>query len=271
MAEARGLRVLLDYFHLEVTDLYLLLPALASVDEGRRRYEVRQFERLLPFVLELGAPGVTLSPGIETPELKNARIPRLELYTRPIDLDAEDAEEETDLEPGIFDTGPDEEPEPPPPSPFDYAVDSFQRILTLIEDTDLRMSFEPHIDSVAPTPEKALQMLEAVPGLSLTLDWAQFAAQGVITREIEPLLQHTAHVQVRQANRGRLQTPYHEGAVDLRQVVYLLNEYGYRGAISVEYMTRSDMHETPVLDVIRETALVRDALREARDEFLNVP
>ncbi len=271
VAEARGLRVLLDYFHLEVTDLYLLLPALASVDEGRRLYEVRQFERLLPFVLELGAPGVTLSPGIETPEIKNARIPRLELYTRPIDIEDDEAEEEPDLEPGVFDTGPEEEPEPPPPSPFDYAVDSFQRIITLIEDTDLRMSFEPHIDSVAPTPEKALQMLEAVPGLSLTLDWAQFAAQGIITREIEPLLQHTAHVQVRQASRGHLQTPYHEGVIDLRQVVFLLNEYGYRGAISIEYMTRSDMHEAAVLDVVRETALVRDILRDARDEFMDAP
>ena len=266
LAEARGIRVLLDYFHLELTDLYLMLPALSSLDEGRRLYEVRQFERLLVFATELGVPGITLSPGIETPEIKNARIPRLELYTNPIVPDDEDEDDEApELEPGVFDV--EEDPEPQPPSPFDYAVDSFQRIVELIEDTDLRLSFEPHIDSVAATPEKALAMLEAVPGLSLTLDWAQFVAQGIISREIEPLLQHTAHVQIRQAGRGRLQTPYHEGAVDIRQVVSMLLRNDYRGAISIEYMTRADTAEPAILDVVRETSLVRDAIRRTRQEL----
>ena len=271
LGEARGIRVLLDYFHLELTDLYLMLPALSSVDEGRRLYEVRQFERLLPFATELGVPGITLSPGIETPEIKNARIPRLELYTNPVSDDEEEEEaDEPALEPGVFDAEDEEDAEPPPPSPFDYAVDSFQRIVELIEDTDLRLSFEPHVDSVAATPEKALAMLDAVPGLSLTLDWAQFIAQGIISREIEPLLQHTAHVQIRQAGRGRLQTPYHEGAVDIRQVVSMLLRNGYRGAISIEYMTRADTAELAILDVVRETSLVRDAIRRTRQEFRSI-
>jgi len=154
------------------------------------------------------------------------------------------------------------------PGAFEHAVDSFQRIVELAEDTDLRISIEPHLDSVAATPEKALALLEAVPGLSLTLDWAQFTAQGIAVREIEPLLQHTAHVQVRQAARGRLQTPYHEGTLDLRQALSLLVTNDYRGAISVEFMNRAGWHGLAALDIVRETGLIRDEIRAIRRELL---
>lgn len=268
--EARAILELFDYFHLELTDLYILLPALSSADEGRRLYEVKLLERLLPFAAELGVPGITLSPGIETPEITEAKLPHgRAIELRPSEKPDPDAEMVTYTAPNLEEDQP-EAPEapPPPPTPFDYAVDSFQRIIELIEDTDLRLSFEPHLDSVAPTPEKALRLLEEVPGLSLTLDWAQFTAQGIITREIEPLLQHTAHVQLRQATRGRLQTPYHEGIVDLGQIVELLVRNDYRGAISVEYMNRSGWHGLAALDIVRETGLTRDEIRNARDRFL---
>jgi sugar phosphate isomerase/epimerase len=264
--EAREIRELLERFHLEITDLYLLLPALSSVDEGRRLFEVKLFERLIPFAMELGTPGITLSPGIETPEITEARLPKPEaVELRPAEHPDPEAEWVTYHPPETEE--PTESDEPPPPTPFDYAVSSFQQIIELIEDTDLRVSFEPHLDSVAATPEKALAMLEAVPGLSLTLDWAQFTAQGIISREIEPLLQHAAHAQVRQAARGRLQTPYHEGSIDLGQVIGLLLDNDYRGAISVEYMNRAGQHGTAPLDIVQETGLTRNEVRRHREAY----
>ncbi|MFC1960891.1 sugar phosphate isomerase/epimerase family protein [Chloroflexota bacterium] len=259
---------MLDYFHLQIADLYLLLPALSSVDEGRRLYEVRLFERLLPFAMELGVPGITLSPGIETPEITEARMPRSEaVELRPAEKPEADTEMVT-YQPPVLD--PEQiETAPPSPTPFDHSVDSFRRIVEATEDFDLRVSFEPHLDSVAATPEKALIMLEKVPGLSLTLDWAQFAAQGIISREIEPLLPHTAHVQVRQATRGRLQTPYHEGSIDLQQVVTMLLDNDYRGTIAVEYMNRSGWHGMAALNIIQETGLTRDAIRNARTRIMS--
>ncbi len=255
--EARHIRALLDRFHLELTDVYLLLPALSSIDEGRRLYEVKLFERLVPFASELGTPGITISPGIAPPPPEpepSARHPAEQGQTKAAEPGAakgEPAAETAELPPA-------------PPTPFDHAVQSLQRIVEIIEDTDLRLSFEPHLDSVAPTPAKALALLEAVPGLSLTLDWAQFTAQGIISREIEPLLPHTAHVQMRQAARGRLQTPFHEGMIDYRHVLDLLIAHDYRGVISIEYMNRSGWHGLAALDVVRETGLTRDALRAYR-------
>ncbi|MBN2471963.1 MAG: sugar phosphate isomerase/epimerase [Anaerolineae bacterium] len=273
--EARGILDLLETFHLTPTDLYIMLPALSSADEGRRLYEVRLFERLLPFAAELGVPGITLSPGIETPEITEARLPQgRAVELRPPGKPDPDADMVTYRAPD--DAGdPDEQvpfhstnPVPHQPTPFDYAIESFQRIVEIIEDTDLRISFEPHLDSVTPTPEKTLALLEAVPGLSLTLDWAQFTAQGIISSEIEPLLQHTAHVQLRQAARGRLQTAYHEGIIDLGLVVELLVANDYRGAISIEYMNRSGWHGLTALDIVREIGLTRDEIRNARKRVL---
>ncbi|NPV68841.1 MAG: sugar phosphate isomerase/epimerase [Anaerolineae bacterium] len=263
--EVTRISILLDDFHLQITDLYLLLPALASADEGRRLYEVKLFERLLPFILDLGVPGVTLSPGIETPEITEARMPRPEaIHLHPPERTEENAELVTYTRPHPSGGA----GEPANPGAFENAIDSFQRIVELTEDTDLRISIEPHLDSVAATPDRALALVEAVPGLSLTLDWAQFTAQGIAAREIEPLLQHAAHVQLRQAARGRLQTPYHEGTLDFRQVLSLLIANDYRGAISIEYMNRAGWHGLAALDIVRETGLVRDEIRLIRHELL---
>lgn len=151
------------------------------------------------------------------------------------------------------------------------SVVALLRVLQTAEATDLRVSFEPHMDSVAQTPEAALLLLEAVPGLSLTLDYAHFACQGIDQAALAPLLEHVAHVQVRQAARGRLQTAHGEGTIDLAQLVQALHAVGYRGALSVEYMTTFGWHAMQKVNITRETVLTRDALRAARASLEIVP
>ena len=92
-------------------------------------------------------------------------------------------------------------------------------MLLAAEDTDLRISFEPHMDSVAQKPEQARLLLEAVPGLSVTLDYAHFVCQGIVRREIEPLVEHVAHVHIRQAKRNVLQTRHEDGAMNIQQLL----------------------------------------------------
>lgn len=145
------------------------------------------------------------------------------------------------------------------------------RMLGAAEPTDLRVSFEPHMDSVAQTPEHALLLLEAVPGLSLTLDYAHFACQGIEQAALGPLLEHVAHVQVRQARRGALQTAHDEGTIDLARLVEDLHARGYRGALTVEYMTTFGWHAMQEVSINRETVLTRDALRAARASLEILP
>ncbi len=144
------------------------------------------------------------------------------------------------------------------------SVPALLRMVADVEDTELRLSFEPHMGSVASRPEQALLLLEAVPGLSVTLDYAHFAAQGIVRREILPLLEHVAHVHVRQARRGQLQTAHDMGTIDLIQLVEDLYRANYRGALTVEYMTTFGWYGMQEISITRETVRTRDVLRIAR-------
>ena len=55
------------------------------------------------------------------------------------------------------------------------------------------MGVEPHLGSVAASPAAALRLVEAVPGLTFTLDYGHFARAGIPDREVEPLLAHASH------------------------------------------------------------------------------
>jgi sugar phosphate isomerase/epimerase len=144
------------------------------------------------------------------------------------------------------------------------AVPALMRMLQAAEDTDLRIAFEPHMDSVAQTPDQALLLLQAAPGLSITLDYSHFICQGIVRREIEPLLEHVAHVQIRQAKRNCLQTAYDDGTLNIPQLLEDLHAAGYRGALTVEYMTTFGWHGMKKISISRETVRTRDALRAAR-------
>lgn len=147
------------------------------------------------------------------------------------------------------------------------AIPGLLRMVQATEDTDLRISFEPHMDSVAQKPDQALLLLEAVPGLSLTLDYAHFAFQGIEWSAIDLLLEHVAHVQIRQAKQGVLQTSFDEGVLNLPQMLHDLHACGYRGPIAIEYMTTFGWHGMKQISIGKETTRTRDALRAARAQL----
>lgn len=226
-AEAVAILRLLERFNLTLTDLYLMLPYTNSPDPAQREAELTLFERLIPFAVALGTPGITISPGI------------------------------------VQKDGPDHS--------LARAVPALLRMLQAAEDSDLRVSFEPHMDSVAQKPEQALLLLESVPGLSVTLDYSHFVFQGVVRREVEPLLEHVAHVQIRQAKRGCLQTAFDDGTLNLQQLLDDLHGHDYRGALTVEYMTTFGWHGMKQVSISKETVRTRDALRSVRARLQSSP
>ncbi len=213
----------LRVYNLKLADVFLLLPRISDPDEAVRRYEIDQFKALLPVMRGIGAPGVTLSPGVSQP-----------------------------------DTDPDETRQ--------HIIDALTEMSDAAGD-DLSISIEPHVDTVIQTPDEALALVEAVPGLSLTLDWAHFFYRGVRIREMTPLLPQTRHVHIRQASRDKLQTPAEgkDAAIDLPAVLRALQNAQYHGVICVEYLpTPQAAHGMLPVNVIRETVKLRDALRAAR-------
>lgn len=154
--------------------------------------------------------------------------------------------------------------QPDDPVAYQRTVDALLEMSDAAGD-DLSLSIEPHLDSMAATPEEALKLVDAVPGLAITLDVAQFVQQGFSLDDMIPLLEHTRHVQVRQAAKARLQTPFSAGTVDLPGLMRALNNANYQGVVCVEYLrTTQDLHGMMPVEVIRETVKLRDALRTSR-------
>jgi sugar phosphate isomerase/epimerase len=126
----------------------------------------------------------------------------------------------------------------------------------------LRLSVEPHLDSIAAEPESAARLVERVPGLTLTIDYSHFVARGIDQAAVHPLLPLAGHVHVRQAAPGKLQAADDEGVIDFDPVLERLAGLGYRGALTLEYLW-SPWQGMNRIDVVTETLRLRRRL-EAR-------
>jgi sugar phosphate isomerase/epimerase len=218
--EAEKIKALLEEHHLELTDLYLMLPYINSPDPKSRQAQLTLFERLIPFAIALGTPGITVSPGILQPDGPEHALAR--------------------------------------------SIPALLKMSEIIEDSDIRLCFEPHMDSAVITPAQALQLVEIIPSLSICLDYAHFVVQGYKLNELQKLLPYTAHVHVRQAVKGRLQTGFQQGRIDLKTALHDLKSASYNGVLTVEYMTTVGWHGMMAVNVTQETVKTRDALRDLR-------
>jgi sugar phosphate isomerase/epimerase len=126
----------------------------------------------------------------------------------------------------------------------------------------LRFTVEPHVGSIAPTPARALELVDATPGLELTLDYSHFVRQGLDEREADALIPHTRHVHVRGASPERVQESIRTNTLDFERIVGALGAGGYDGYLTLEYvwLQWEGCHEC---DNLAETILLRDRLRAA--------
>lgn len=149
------------------------------------------------------------------------------------------------------------------------SIPCLQYMSDLTQSRGIRLSFEPHLDSIAPNPEKAELILAAVPNLTLTLDIAHWITQGYGWRDIKPMLNKSTHIQVRQARPKRLQTPFKKGKLDIPRLVRDLAAIEYDGTLSIEYMNAVGWHGMMKVDVTQEISQTRTAIRQARTELFD--
>ena len=92
---------------------------------------------------------------------------------------------------------------------------------------------EPGPGTVCGSVAAARAMVDAVPGLRLTVDTGHVATWGEDPVE---LLDLADHVQLRQARKGTAQVHAGDGGdVDFEAVIRTLERLGYRGRLSIEY------------------------------------
>jgi sugar phosphate isomerase/epimerase len=145
------------------------------------------------------------------------------------------------------------------------AAEPLRALVEAAAASGLRLRIEPHVGSVAPTPEATLELLDRVDGLSLTLDLAHFIALGSQEWELEPLRPHASHWHLRQARLGAGQARFDEGTLDVAALVRWWSESDYRGGVCLEYV-HSPWMDLDGVDCVTETVRMRDEVRRLLDE-----
>ncbi len=120
---------------------------------------------------------------------------------------------------------------------------------------------EAHVGSLVPTPPQVEDLVRAVPGLTLTLDYTHFTRAGLPDADVEPLLRHASHFHVRGAREGRLQTGFAANTIDYARVETAMDAVGYTSWVGIEYVW-IDWEHCNECDNLSETILYRDFFRE---------
>ena len=100
---------------------------------------------------------------------------------------------------------------------------------------DIVFAIEPHIGSLANSPERAIALVQAVPGLTLTLDYGHFVPRGFAAAEVEPLLQHATHFHVRGVNSHSGSASLEDNELDWQRVLNIMEQTGYNGWLELEF------------------------------------
>lgn len=134
------------------------------------------------------------------------------------------------------------------------------RILTdMAGEHGLTVRFEPHMMSVADTPERALALIERALHATVTLDYSHFLLQYIPVERIHALLPHTDHFHVRQARPGKLQTRTEEGTLDFVEIANRLKALNYERCLSIEYVC-IPWYDCNQVDCLTETVFTKAIL-----------
>jgi sugar phosphate isomerase/epimerase len=148
-----------------------------------------------------------------------------------------------------------------PADDFERGAEELRYFVAEGQRRGLLIRIEPHIESVTWTPPLTLQMLAAVPGLSLTLDYSHFVFHAIPHEHIAVLDPHATHWHARQAGPGQGQAATRQGTIDFAAIIQGLKARGYAGSVCLEYVY-GDWLGMDRTDCVSETVLLRDQLRQ---------
>jgi sugar phosphate isomerase/epimerase len=120
-------------------------------------------------------------------------------------------------------------------------------------------AIKPHTDSICSSVVGARSLLDAVPGLTLTLDYGHFVSQNISSREVHSLLPFVSHIQVHGAAPNLLQAPMNENKIDFGGMIRRLYKQKYKGVLAIQYV-RADWKQCNHPDNVSETILLRRQL-----------
>jgi sugar phosphate isomerase/epimerase len=149
-----------------------------------------------------------------------------------------------------------------PAQAFDTSVAELNRLVATAAGKGLQCNIEPCVGSIAEQPAQAMRLLQAVPGLGLTLDYAHQVQLGLGPEEIEVLHPYARHFHAKQSAPGSFQARPDEGTIDFGRLIRRLRADGYDGVVCVEFVTHQQLLDAG-WDFQRETARLKEILEAA--------
>lgn len=149
-----------------------------------------------------------------------------------------------------------------PDDAFAASAGELRHLVDVAESKELRCNVKLTSGCVAKIPADGLKLVDQVPGLGLTLDYAHPLQLGFHADEVEPLHRHTRHVHVKQAAEGELQLEPDDGEIDIGRLVRKLKDDDFAGAVSVEYNASQSMIDAG-WDFPRATARMKQIIEAA--------
>ena len=150
---------------------------------------------------------------------------------------------------------------------LETTIESMVNLINVGRDQEVTVRFEPHVQSVVDTPERALLLLQATPGSMVTLDYSHFIMQYIPEERIHPLLAYTDHFHIRSARPGKLQSRLDENTIDFIDIADRLDRLAYKGCLSLEYVYM-DWYDCNQIDCLTETILTKDYMQKHKSVFL---
>lgn len=139
---------------------------------------------------------------------------------------------------------------------FEVSKESLKAMVELASGFNATLCIEPHVHSFAESPTIAGDLADAT-GVKLALDYSHFACLGYRQDEIDVLAPLAAHVHLRQAKMGVLQSKFAHGTLNFPAMFATLRNAGYTGALSIEPV-HQDYMNTLFEDVLTEIIALRD-------------
>ena len=144
---------------------------------------------------------------------------------------------------------------------FARTLEELSKRINVAKEAGIVLAVEPHIGSIISSAEKTLKLINALPELTLTLDYTHFAKLGMADSVAEPLLAYSSHFHARGARKDMIQCNMNENAIDYKRLIHAMKEYSYSGYISLEYIW-TEWEDSNKSDNISETIILRDIMME---------
>lgn len=147
---------------------------------------------------------------------------------------------------------------------FDTSVQEYKWMVHTAQENGVQLNFEPCIMSIALEPDQAKNLVEAVPGLGCTLDYAHQVQIGLTNAGIEPMHPLANHFHVKQSAEGEFEvkTDAGNGVIDFDRLMRKLKTDDYNGVVTVEFVAAPDVIEAG-WDMKVETGKMKKVIEDA--------